>query len=84
MSDDVERYSAAVHRRDVPRLIRLLVALAVLVVIVLLAVDNRDDTRVGYVWDDATFPLWTVIVGSAVAGALIGWMLRFRSRHHHT
>jgi uncharacterized integral membrane protein len=82
MTDDVERHSAAVHRRDIARLIRFVIVLAVVAVIVLFALDNRDDTRVGYLWDDATFPLWMVIVGSAVGGALVGWLLRIRSRHH--
>lgn len=80
MSDDVDRHSAAVHRRDVARILRFVVALAVVAVIVLLALDNRDDTRVGYLWDDATFPLWFVIVGSAIGGALVGWLLRVSSR----
>jgi uncharacterized integral membrane protein len=82
MSDDVERHSAAVHRRDVARLARFVIAAALVAVIVLLALDNRDDTRVGYLWDDASFPLWLVIAGSAVGGALVGGLLRFRSRRH--
>lgn len=81
MADDVERNSAAVHRRDLARLVRFTIVLAVVAVIVLFAVDNRDDTRVGYLLDDASFPLWMVIVGSAIGGALVGSMLRFRSRH---
>lgn len=84
MPDDVERHSAGVHRRDLARLIRFVIALGVVAVIVLLALDNRDDTRVGYLWDDASFPLWLVIVGSAIGGALVGWLLRLSSRRHAT
>ncbi len=82
MDDEVERHRAAVHRRDAARLVRLAIALAVVVVIVLLALDNRDDTRVGYLWDAATFPLWTVIVASAIGGVVVGWLLRHRPRRH--
>lgn len=82
MDDEVELHSGAVHRRDAARAVRLLIALAFAVVIVLLALDNRDDTRVGYLWDHATFPLWAVIVGSAVGGVIVGWLLRHRPRRN--
>lgn len=81
MSDDVERSTAEVHRRDAARTVRSVLVLAVLAVLVAFAIDNRGDTRVGYLWDDATFPLWAVIVGSAIGGALVSGLLRFRSRH---
>lgn len=84
MSDEVDRYTAAVHRRDIARLVRFAFALAVVAMIVLLALDNRDDARIGYLWGDATFPLWAVIVASAVGGVLIGGLLRFRSRQHRS
>lgn len=80
--DDVDQYAAAVHRRDAARLVRLIVVLAVVAVLVLLGLDNRQDVQVGYLVDETTAPLWMVIVISALGGVLIGALLRVRSRQH--
>lgn len=81
VNDGVEQYAAAVHRRDAARLVRFALVLAVIAVVVLLALDNRQDVKVGYLVDDTTAPLWMVIVGSALGGLLIGALVRVRSRH---
>ncbi len=78
--DDVDRASGAVHRRDLARIIRLVVVLALVVVFIAVAFDNRADMRVGYVIDEALAPGWLVILLSAIGGLIIGWMLRLRSR----
>lgn len=80
--DEVDQYAAAVHRRDVARLVRLALVLAVVAVLVLLGLDNRQDVQVGYLVDETTAPLWMVIVVSTLGGLLIGALLRIRSRHH--
>jgi uncharacterized integral membrane protein len=53
---------------------------AILVAIVLVALDNRSDVRVGYVVGDTEGPIWIVILAAAVAGMLIGWLVRHRPR----
>ena len=68
------------HRRDVGRLIRWLFIAAIAVAIVLVASDNRSDVRVGYVVGDTEGPIWIVILVAAVAGMLIGWLLRHSPR----
>jgi uncharacterized integral membrane protein len=76
----VEQHSGAVHRHDLARLLRWLFIAAIVVAIVLVGMDNRNDVRVGYVTGDASAPIWIVIVAAAVAGMAIGWLLRHRPR----
>jgi uncharacterized integral membrane protein len=78
MSDDVAEHASAVHRRDVAQLIRWLFIAAIVVGLVLVAMDNRDDVRVGYAVGDAQAPIWIVIIFAAVAGMFIGWLIRHR------
>jgi uncharacterized integral membrane protein len=79
--DDIERASGAVHRRDLSRIIRLIVVLVLVAIFVAVALDNRADVRVGYVTDEALAPGWLVILISAVGGLVIGWLMRLRSRN---
>ena len=81
MSDEVGEHASAVHRRDAGRLVRWLLIAAIVVAILLVAMDNRDDVRVGYAVGDAEAPIWIVIVAAAVAGVFIGWLVRHRPRH---
>jgi uncharacterized integral membrane protein len=78
--NDVDEISAAVHRRDARRLIRIVAVLLILAALVAVALDNRDDVRIGYVFGDASGPIWLVITCAAIAGLLIGWLLSHRSR----
>lgn len=80
MSDDVIEHTGAVHRRDAMQLIRWVLIAAIVVGIVLVAMDNRDDVRVGYAVGDAEAPIWIVIIAAAVAGVFIGWLVRHRPR----
>lgn len=80
MTNDVEEYAGKVHRRDARRLIRLAAIVALIVAIVAIALDNRDDVRLGYVVGDASVPLWAVIVVAVIAGLIGGWLARWR--HH--
>lgn len=80
MSDDVVEHAGAVHRRDAAMIIRWLFIAAIVVAIALVAMDNRDDVRVGYAIGDASAPIWTVIVIAALAGMVIGWLIRHRPR----
>lgn len=79
--DEVDRVSGAVHRRDVARIVQLVVIAALVIAFVVVALDNTDDVRVGYAIGDAHGPIWMVIALSAVGGLIIGWLLRIRRRH---
>ncbi|MCU1389303.1 MAG: hypothetical protein JWL72_2641 [Ilumatobacteraceae bacterium] len=78
-SSDLDRSDVrAVHRRDVGRIFRFVLVVALIAVLVVVALDNRRDVRVGYAIGDADAPVWIVLVASAVAGMVIGWLARHR------
>ena len=79
--DELDRTSGAVHRRDLARIVQLAVVVALIIAFVAVALDNREDVRVGYAIGDAHAPVWMVIALSALGGLVIGWLLRMRSRH---
>jgi uncharacterized integral membrane protein len=78
--DDYSAQAASVHRHDAAAIIRLIVVAAFIVALVLVGLDNRDDVRIGYVIGDAQAPVWIVVVSSAVAGVIIGWLVRQHRR----
>ena len=82
MKDDVDDHAAAVHRRDAAKFFRWLIIAAIVVAIIVVARDNRRDTRVGYAFGDTEAPIWVVILIAGLAGIVIGWLIRHRPRHH--
>ena len=82
MRNDVEEHTAAVHRRDAAKIFRWLIVAAIVVAIVVVARDNRRDTRVGYAFGDTQAPIWVVILVAGLAGMVVGWLIRHRPRHH--
>ncbi|HEY7627706.1 MAG TPA: lipopolysaccharide assembly protein LapA domain-containing protein [Ilumatobacteraceae bacterium] len=62
-------------------LLRWLFIAAAIAAIVIVAMDNREDVRLGYAFGDAQAPTWIVIVVAAVVGAIIGWLVRLGARH---
>ena len=60
---------------------RIAVAIVLLALIAALAIDNRDDTRIGYVFGDVNAPLFVLLIVAAVIGAIIGWLLLHRPHH---
>jgi uncharacterized integral membrane protein len=82
MRADVEEHAGAVHRHDVAKIFRWLIVAAIVVAIVVVARDNRADTRVGYAIGDAQAPIWVVILVAGLAGMIIGWLVSHRSRSH--
>lgn len=72
MSDSVVvKHAGAVHRHDLVRLLRFLLAIGVVVALVLVGFDNRSKVRIGYVFGQAQAPVWVVVVGAALAGIII-------------
>jgi uncharacterized integral membrane protein len=82
MPNDVEEHAAAVHRRDAAKIFRWLIVAVIVGAIVIVARDNRRDTRVGYVFGDTDAPIWFVILVAGLAGMVVGWLIRHRPRHH--
>ena len=81
MADDVAEHAGAVHRHDFALLIRWLFIAAIVVALVLVAMDNRKDVRVGYAVGEAKGPIWIVMLAAAAAGVVIGWLVRHRPRN---
>ena len=67
---------------DIGRVARLTLAAAIVAAVVLVAVDNRRDVRVGYVVGDTEGPIWIVLLAAGVAGVIVGWLIQHRPRRH--
>lgn len=68
-------------RRSVGAAVRLVVVVLLLAGLVALALDNRQNVRVGWVIGDHDTPLALVVGVAAVAGAIVGWLLLHWPRH---
>jgi uncharacterized integral membrane protein len=55
-----------------------IVGIALLVVFML---QNREETRLDFLWWDFTWPLWLVIAVSAVVGAAVWFAMGVMRRH---
>jgi len=60
--------------------LRLVIGTFVVAVVVVLAIDNRGDVRLHWVFGDGSAPLALVVVVSAAAGALVSWLVLHRVR----
>lgn len=72
----------ATDRRSRTHLGRIVVAVVLIAVIAAVAIDNREDTRIGYVFGDVNAPLFVVLIAAAVVGAIIGWLVLHRPQRH--
>lgn len=56
------------------------------VALTLFIVQNTNSTPVSWLWIDGSAPLWVVIFGAALAGAVLsealGWIMRRARRRH--
>ena len=60
--------------------VRVVLGTIILAALVVFAIDNRRTTHVDYIVGSTNAPLWLVLAGTAVAGALIGWLILHRPR----
>ena len=63
-----------------PHTVRLVLVGVLLAVVVAVAVDNRQDAKVGFLFGDVRAPLIVVVLCATVLGVAIGWLLSRRSR----
>jgi uncharacterized integral membrane protein len=79
MSDD----QLPAHRTgDRGSAVRWVIAALIVIAIIAVALDNRDEISVGYVFGDASAPVWVILVAAGVAGIVIGWLVKHRPHHH--
>ena len=58
----------------------LVLAAVIVVALVAVAIDNSEEAEVGYVFGSVTAPVWVVLVAAGIAGFIIGWLIKHRSR----
>ncbi len=75
MSDDRSTEERSIRARQT---IRLLVWVAGVAALVVFAAVNTQKVAVDWLFDETDLQLWVVIAGSAVVGALIGYVTRWR------
>jgi uncharacterized integral membrane protein len=80
MAEDQHPVVRSPERRPPGQTARIVVGVVLLAAAVAVIVDNRRDTRIGYVFGDVTAPLILVLIVTAVVGAAIGWLLLHRPR----
>lgn len=78
MAEEQDTVVRSSERRSPAQTARIVFGVILLAVSVAVIVDNRRDTRIGYVFGDVTAPLILVLVVTAVVGAAIGWLLLHR------
>lgn len=78
--DVIDQHASAVHRRDVGHMFRLVIVAAIVIALILVAMDNRHDVTLGYAVGEGQAPVWIVVVAAAIGGMIIGWLMRHRSR----
>lgn len=74
-SDSPDRHQKA---HDTGVILRFILTAVIVVAILIVALDNRDDVRVGYAVGETQAPIWVVLVIAALAGVVIGWLIRHR------
>jgi len=62
--------------------LRVVVGVVLLVVLIAVVVDNKDDTRIGYVFGDVEARLFVVLIVAVVLGALLAWVVSHWPRRH--
>lgn len=75
MADDETRHERSIRARQT---IRIVVWVLVLAAVVVIAAVNTQDVDLDWVFGDTTMPLWVVIALSALAGAVVGYVARWR------
>lgn len=64
------------------RIIRLLVAALIAAAVIAVGLDNRQKVRVGYPSGHTNTPMWIVLIAAAIAGIIIGWLIKHRPHRH--
>ena len=75
MADDGDRRESSIRARQT---IKIVVWVVAVVAIVVFAASNSQEVPVDWIFGDTDLALWIVIVGSAVVGAIIGYVARWR------
>lgn len=58
---------------------RLWLALVIVVLAVIVIFQNTEEARLNVLFWVVVMPLWVLLLGTFLAGALAGWLLKLRS-----
>ncbi|WP_148288659.1 LapA family protein [Ilumatobacter nonamiensis] len=75
MADEHDRNESSIRTRQTIRIVVWVVAVAA---VVIFAAANSQEVPVDWVFGDTDLALWIVIAGSALVGAIIGYVARWR------
>jgi uncharacterized integral membrane protein len=62
-------------------ILRILPAAILVVLLVIFAAVNTDQTKVNLLFATKTLPLWIVLLVTAVVGAIIAALVKFKRNH---
>jgi uncharacterized integral membrane protein len=77
-----DHQTAADKTGDRSGAVRWTIAALLVVAIVAVSMDNRNEISVGYVFGDASAPVWVILGTAGIAGVVVGWLVKHRPRHH--
>lgn len=75
MASNEGTHERSIRTRQTIRILVWIVALGALIAVV---VSNSQDVEIDWVFGESTGPLWIVIAGAALLGAVIGYVARWR------
>lgn len=75
-----ERYEPQPAERDLKDNIRIVATIALFVLLALFVILNTDDTNVDFIFTDADAPLIFVLIGTAIAGAIVSHLGQYLIR----
>ncbi|WP_017595937.1 lipopolysaccharide assembly protein LapA domain-containing protein [Nocardiopsis potens] len=78
MADGTAHEKKTAPGRSIPP--RAWVALALLAVVVVFVLQNRDPTQIQVLLISVAAPLWATLAAAVAAGMVIGWLLRPSAR----
>jgi uncharacterized integral membrane protein len=83
VNETIEQPTGRHRVQDAGRAVRWFISGVLLAVLIALAVDNRHEVSVGWVFDEGDAPAWVVLVVAAAVGVIIGWLMAHRPRHRY-
>lgn len=79
--DDDQTSTSSQAKTGVGDIVRILPAAILVVLLVIFAFSNTQKTSVDLIFTTKTLPLWAVLLVTAVVGAIIAALIKFKRNH---
>lgn len=79
--DDQQHSTTSEVGAGVGDFLRLIPAVVLILALVLFAFANTQKTKVDLLFTEKSLPLWAVLLVTAVVGAIIAALIKFKRRH---